>query len=42
MLSLQLALGLVRRLRSRYLMNAVAEAARLEDYNRAVLITGKA
>ena len=39
---LQLALGLVCRLRSRYLMHAVAEAAGPEDYDRTVKIAGRA
>ena len=41
-ISLQLALGLVCRLRSRYLLLAVRDAARAQDYNRVVTLAGRA
>ena len=41
-LSLQLASGLVCRLRSRYLLLAIRDAARVQDYNRVVPIIGRA
>jgi len=40
--SMQLALGLVCRLRARYLMRCVREAQRDGDYGRAVVVDGKA
>jgi len=40
--SMQLALGLVCRLRARYLMRCVREAQRVGDYGRAVAVDGKA
>ena len=42
MISLQLALGLVCRLRSRYLLLVVRDAARAQDYNRIAWVMGRA
>ena len=41
-LSLQLSLGLVCRLRSRYLLLAIRDSARALNYNTAVFIVGRA
>ena len=41
-ISLQLALGLVCRLRSRYLLNSVRDAARTGNYSGFTVLSGRA